>query len=224
MIRRNNLNFNLISLQQLFNYFLILKIFIQYCNVKTFITTDNILSYELNNRINLKIKQCANLHSFNQIISSNHHRFHCFWRKHVYIIYVNLLKKCRHSCKMQYFFFSVELFTLTNVIINDISFIIFIQIASLIFVCHASINVFSIFILVFVMQLLQNFLLIFDLIDDSFKKYILVHTLKQLFITNQKLQRLILEFSKNFSIHFIESDQNNQISRDSLWLLEIIFF
>ena len=59
------------------------------------------------------------------------------------------------------------------------------------------------------MQLLQNLLLILDLIDDSFKKYILVRTFKQLSIANQKLQRPTLEFLKNLSIHFIEPGQGN---------------
>ena len=126
MIRRNNFDFNSIFLQQLLNYLLIFKIFIQYYNVKTFMTIDNILSYELNDHVNLKIKQCASFYSFNQIISNNYHYFYYFWRKHVHAIYVNLFKKCQHSCKMQCFFFSVKLFTLTNVTINDIFFIIFI--------------------------------------------------------------------------------------------------
>ena len=56
MIKRNNFNFNSISLQQLFDYFFIFRIFIQYCNVKTFMTTDNILSYKFNDYVNLKIK------------------------------------------------------------------------------------------------------------------------------------------------------------------------
>ena len=126
VIKQNNFNFNSVSLQQLFNYFLVLRIFIQYCNVKTLMTTDNILSYKFNDHVNFKIKQCASFHSFNQIISNNHHRLYYFWRKHVHAIYADLFKKCRHSCKMQCFFFFVELFTLTNVTINDISFIIFI--------------------------------------------------------------------------------------------------
>ena len=126
MIRRNNFNFNSISLQQLLDYFFIFRIFIQYCNVETFMTIDNILSYEFNDRVNLKIKQCASFQSFNQIISNNYHCFYCFWRRNMHAIYVDLFKKCRHSCKMQYFFFSVELFTLTDVTINDIFFTIFI--------------------------------------------------------------------------------------------------
>ena len=126
MIRWNNLNFNSISLQQLLDYLFVLKIFIQYCNVKTFMTTDNILSYEFNDRVNLKIRQCASLHSFSQIISNNHHHFYCFWRKHVHAIYVDLSERCQHLCKMQCFFLSVKLFTLTNVTTNDISFTIFI--------------------------------------------------------------------------------------------------
>ena len=56
MIRRNNFNFNSISLQQLFNYFLIFQIFIQYYNIKKFMTTDNILLYEFRDRVNLEIK------------------------------------------------------------------------------------------------------------------------------------------------------------------------
>ena len=126
MIKRNNFNFNSVSLQQLLDYFLVFKIFIQYCNVKTFMTIDNILLYKFNDRVNFEIKQCANLHLFNQIISNNHHCFHCFWRKHVHAIYVDFLKRCWYSCKMQCFFLFVEFFMLTNVTINDISFIIFI--------------------------------------------------------------------------------------------------
>ena len=126
MIRRNNFNFNSIFLQQLFDYFLVFKIFIQYCNIKTFMTIDNILSYELNDCVNLEIKQCASFHSFSQIILNNYHCFHCFWRKYMHAIYVDLLERCWYSYKMQCFFFSVELFTLTNVAINDIFFIIFI--------------------------------------------------------------------------------------------------
>ena len=56
MIKRNNFNFNSISLQQLFNYFFIFTIFIQYRDVKAFMSIDNILLYELNDRVNLKIK------------------------------------------------------------------------------------------------------------------------------------------------------------------------
>ena len=56
MIKRNNFDFNLISLQQLFDYFFVFKIFIQYYNVKTFMMIDNILLYELNDRVNFKIK------------------------------------------------------------------------------------------------------------------------------------------------------------------------
>ena len=126
MIRRNNFDLNSIFLQQLLDYFLVFRIFIQYCNVKTFMTIDNILLYEFNDYVSFEIKQCASLHSFNQIISSNHHCFYCFWRKHVHAIYADLFKKCRHSCKMQCFFFSVELFTLINVTVSDIFFTIFI--------------------------------------------------------------------------------------------------
>ena len=126
MIRRNNFNLDSISLQQLLDYFLVFRIFIHYRDVKALMSIDNILSYKLSNRINLKIKQCASLHSFNQIISSNHYRLHCFWRKHVHAIYVNLFKKCRHSSKMQDFFLFVELSSLTIIIVNDISFTILI--------------------------------------------------------------------------------------------------
>ena len=126
MIKWNNLDFNSISLQQLLDYLLIFKIFIQYYNVKTLMTTDNILSYEFSDRVNLEIKQCASFYSFSQIILNNYYRFYCFWRKHVHAIYADLLKRCRHSCKMQCFFLFVELFTLTNVTANDISFIIFV--------------------------------------------------------------------------------------------------
>ena len=56
MIKWNNFNFNSISLQQLLDYFFIFRIFIQYCNVKTFMTIDNILSYEFNDRVNFEIK------------------------------------------------------------------------------------------------------------------------------------------------------------------------
>ena len=56
MIERNNFNLDSIFLQQLFGYFLISKIFIQYYNVKAFITIDNILSYEFNDRANFEIK------------------------------------------------------------------------------------------------------------------------------------------------------------------------
>ena len=56
MIKRNNLNLNSISLQQLFNYFLIFKIFIQYRDIKALMSIDIILSYKLNDRVNLKIK------------------------------------------------------------------------------------------------------------------------------------------------------------------------
>ena len=77
---------------------------------------------------------------------------------------------------------------------------------------------------IFVMQLFQNFLLIFNFIDDLFKRYIFVRTFKQLFIANQKLQRLTFEFIKDFSIYFIELNQSSQIFRDSLWFFKIIFF
>ena len=78
MIKRNNFNFNLISLQQLLDYFFIFGIFIQYRDVKALMSIDNILLYKFNDFINFEIKQCASLHSFSQIISSNHYRFHYF--------------------------------------------------------------------------------------------------------------------------------------------------
>ena len=80
-------------------------------------------------------------------------------------------KRCRHLNRMQKFF-SVELSSLTIVIINDISFTILILIALLISISYASINIFLTFIFVFVMQLFKNFPLIFTLIDNSFKKYV----------------------------------------------------
>ena len=67
MIKRNNFNLDSISLQQLLNYFFIFRIFIQYRDVKALMSTDNILLYEFNDRVNFKIKQCANLHLFIQL-------------------------------------------------------------------------------------------------------------------------------------------------------------
>ena len=168
----------------MFNYFLIFRIFIQYRDVKAFMLIDNILSYELNNRVNFKIKQCASLYSFSQIILNNHHRLHCLWRKHVHTIYVDLFEKCRHSYKMQSFFLFVKFSSLTIITARDIFFTIFVKIVLLISISYALINIFSIFIFVFVMQLLKNLLLIFNLIDDLFKKYVFVRSLKQLFIAN----------------------------------------
>ena len=104
IIKRNNFSFNWISLQQLLDYLLVFKTFIQYCNVKALMSINNILLYELNNRINFEIKQCASLYLFSQIISSNHYCFYYLWRKHVYIIYVDLFKRCQHLSKMQIFF------------------------------------------------------------------------------------------------------------------------
>ena len=76
MIKRNNLDLNSIFLQQLFNYFLVFRTFIQYCDVKALMSINNILSYEFKDCINLKIKQYASFYLFSQIISSNYYRSH----------------------------------------------------------------------------------------------------------------------------------------------------